>query len=329
MLDIWRLKILIQFDTLKTMKRVADVMAITQSAVSAQLKQLEKDTNTTLLEKVGRNVELTPTAKDLIAQVRPIIDELEAVEVSLTGADTNYEGIVRIGAFSSALQELVVPATAAVNHQFPAVDFRLAELEPPASLTALSAHQIDLAIVAYIGDMMPLPADLTAVELGTDALKVLVNTQNPLASQTAISISDLRDQDWAMEPDGAYLSDRVWRLCQEAGYQPHRIATFQDYAAIRSAVQYNVGIGVLPGITIPAQLTATRALPLTPGQHRHFYLVSRKAQAHLKTIEATQQQIIQTSAQVLTTSHTAPTINRTRQTTRIVHGAQHPNRKRD
>ncbi len=300
MLDIWRLKILIQFDTLKTMKRVSEVMAITQSAVSAQLKQLEKDTNTTLLEKVGRNVELTATAKELIAQVRPIIDDLEAVEASLTGADTNYEGIVRIGAFSSALQALVVPAAAAVNQQYPEVDFRLAELEPPASLTALSAHQIDLAIVAYIGDMMPLPDDLTAVELGTDELKVLVNTHNQLAGQTSVSINDLRDQDWAMEPDGAYLSDKVWRLCQEAGYQPHRIATFQDYGAIRQAVTYNMGIGVLPGITIPKQLTNTTLLALTPTQHRHFYLVSRKAQAHMKTIEATQTQIQATSKRVLT-----------------------------
>ncbi|KRL01486.1 LysR family transcriptional regulator [Liquorilactobacillus capillatus DSM 19910] len=291
------------------MKRVANVMSITQSSVSAQLKQLERETNTTLLEKVGRNVELTATAKKLITQVRPIIDSLEAVETSLTGADTKYEGIVRIGAFSSALQSLVIPAIAAVNQQYPAIDFRLTELEPPASLTALSTQQIDLALVAYIGEMMPLPNNLTALKLGTDELKVLVNTQNDLAHQKKVSINDLHEQDWVMEPDGAYLSDKVWQLCQAAGYQPHRIATFQSYAAIRRAITYNMGIGVLPNITIPPQLAATKLLTLTPMQQRHFYLVSRKAQSHLKTIKVTQNQIATISSQVLTVHQTKTIIS--------------------
>lgn len=250
MLDMWRLKLLVQFDTLKTMHRVAEVMAVTTATVSTQLKLLETQTNSTLFEKVGRNVALTATGKQLVKQVRPILDELEEVERTLNAPRNDDRGIVRIGAFSSSLQTLVVPAVTQVKDQHAGISFVLSEMEPPESLAALSSHQIDLAIIGYIGELMTIPDELTAIELGTDQLQVLLHDRNPLAAQTGVSIADLREQDWAMEPQGAYLTDRLWRLCQDAGYQPRQVATFQDYAAIRAAVQHHFAIGVLPGIAI-------------------------------------------------------------------------------
>jgi DNA-binding transcriptional LysR family regulator len=172
-------------------------------------------------------------------------------------------------------------------------------MEPPESLAALSSHQIDLAIIGYIGELMTIPDELTAIELGTDQLQVLLHDRNPLAAQTGVSIADLREQDWAMEPQGAYLTDRLWRLCQDAGYQPRQVATFQDYAAIRAAVQHHFAIGVLPGIAIPTHLSHVRAVPLVPHQRRHFYLVSRRAQARLQPLVLTKQAIQGVGEQVL------------------------------
>ncbi len=299
MLDVWRLKLLVQFDTLKTMHRVAEVMAVTTATVSTQLKLLETQTNSTLFEKVGRNVALTATGKQLVKQVRPILDELEEVERTLNAPRNDDRGIVRIGAFSSSLQTLVVPAVTQVKDQHAGISFVLSEMEPPESLAALSSHQIDLAIIGYIGELMTIPDELTAIELGTDQLQVLLHDRNPLAAQTGVSIADLREQDWAMEPQGAYLTDRLWRLCQDAGYQPRQVATFQDYAAIRAAVQHHFAIGVLPGIAIPTHLSHVRAVPLVPHQRRHFYLVSRRAQARLQPLVLTKQAIQGVGEQVL------------------------------
>lgn len=299
MLDLWRLKLLVQFDTLKTMRRVAEVMSVTTATVSAQLKMLEEQTNVTLFEKVGRNVELTSTGKKLVKQVRPILDQLETVESNLNASANDYQGIVRIGAFSSSLQALVVPAVKSVTDQHSAIEFVLAEMEPPESLTALSSHQIDLAIIAYIGEMVTIPDELTAVELGTDQLKVLINRHNTLAQQYVVSINDLRHENWAMEPTGAYLRDKIWSLCHMAGYQPHQIATFQDYAAIRAAVRHGLAIGVLPEIAIPKQLTDTKTVSLVPAQQRHIYLVSRKSQLKMKPIQVTRKAIQQVSEGIL------------------------------
>jgi Transcriptional regulator len=166
MLDVWRLKLLVQFDTLKTMHRVAEVMAVTTATVSTQLKLLETQTNSTLFEKVGRNVALTATGKQLVKQVRPILDELEEVERTLNAPRNDDRGIVRIGAFSSSLQTLVVPAVTQVKDQHAGISFVLSEMEPPESLAALSSHQIDLAIIGYIGELMTIPDELTAIEWG-------------------------------------------------------------------------------------------------------------------------------------------------------------------
>ena len=70
-----------------------------------------------------------------------------------------------------------------------------------ASIPALDAFQFDLAVVAY--SEKPLlfeQSHRTLIKLGSDRLMVLVGDENPLSKQSQVSIENLKEEHWILEP---------------------------------------------------------------------------------------------------------------------------------
>ncbi|MCM3212999.1 LysR substrate-binding domain-containing protein [Niallia taxi] len=292
MLNTWRLQLLVQFETLGTMHRVGEVMYISTATVSQQLSILEKETNTILFEKVGRRVQLTHAGRTLAKQVRPVLNQLEQIEIALNDTSDIIQGTVRIASFSSALRSIVIPVVSQLVKQFPRLQIRLTELEPDKSLPALDSHQFDLAVVAYFEKPQILKQnDRSLVELGSDRLMVLVGEENPLVQQSAVCITKLSEESWVMEPDATYLSEYTQNLCSNAGFQPHVLNVFQSYSAIQTAVANNLAIGILPKLAVTEQAEGVHLLDLQPESTRHIYLVARKPQASNRSIQVVMEAI--------------------------------------
>ncbi len=286
MLNTWRLQLLIQFETLGTMHRVGEVMYISTATVSQQLSLLEKETNTILFEKVGRRVQLTHAGRALAKQVRPVLNQLERIENSLSDTSDVIQGTVRIASFSSALRAIVIPAVSKLSKIFPQLQIRLSEIEPDGSLPALDSHQFDLAVVAYFEKPHSLKQnDRSLIELGTDRLMVLVGDENPLLELPHIHIVELMEENWVLEPDGTYLSEYTKNLCRTAGFQPLIMNVFQSYSAIQAAVAQNLAIGILPELAVTEQVKGVHLLEVQPESTRHIYLVARKSQATIRSIQ--------------------------------------------
>ncbi|AKG33711.1 LysR family transcriptional regulator [Paenibacillus durus] len=301
MLNTWRLQLLVQFETLGTMHRVSEVMYISTATVSQQLSLLEKETNTILFEKVGRRVQLTHAGHALAKQVRPVLNELELIENSLSDTSEVIQGTVRITSFSSALHAIVIPAVSKLSKIFPQLQIRLAEMEPDVSLPALDSHQFDLAVVAYFEKPNSLKQnDRSLFELGTDRLMVLVGYDNPLIEHPHVSIAELMEENWVIEPDGTYLSEYTKNLCRNAGFQPNVMAVFQSYSAIQSVVAKNLAIGILPKLAVTEQVEGVHLLDLQPESTRHIYLVARRSQATLRSIQIATEAIKEQSRRVFT-----------------------------
>ncbi len=277
MLNIWRLKLLVQFQTLGTMQRVSEVMHTSIATVSQQLSLLEEETNLVLFEKVGRRVQLTHEGHALVTKVRPVINQLESIEHSLKDSSEEVQGTVRIAAFTSALDKLVIPVAAELTKLYPKLQIRLTELEPDISIPALDAYQFDLAIVAYSEKPHLLEqSHRKVIKLGNDRLMVLVSDENPLTNQSEITIEDLKEENWVLEPEGTYLCDYTKKLCHSAGFEPNVINVVQSYLPMHSMIAENLAVGILPELAIIKSMEGIRVLDLQPGATRDIYLVTRK-----------------------------------------------------
>ncbi|GGF59969.1 LysR family transcriptional regulator [Alteromonas lipolytica] len=277
MLNIWRLKLLVQFQTLGTMQRVSEVMHTSIATVSQQLSLLEEETTLILFEKVGRKVQLTHEGLALVDKVRPVLNQLADIEHSIKDNAEDVQGTVRVAAFTSALEKIVIPATVRVSSTHPKLQIRLTEMEPESSLSALDTYQFDVAIVAYSEKPHLLESShRQVIKLGTDDLKVVVSEQHPLATQKQIHMEQLKDEKWILEPEGTYLREQTKQLCRQAGFEPNVVNVVQSYLSMHSMIAAELGIGILPELAIINSVPGIRIVNIKPLASRDIYLVTRK-----------------------------------------------------
>lgn len=295
MLNIWRLKLLAQFQTLGTMQRVSEVMHTSIATVSQQLNLLEQETNTVLFEKVGRRVQLTHEGNAFVEKIRPVLNQLDLIETSLKDSSEEVQGTVRIAAFTSALEKIVIPAVSQLSKSYPKIEVLLTEMEPDSSIPLLDAFQFDLAIVAYSEkpDLLE-QSQRKVTKLGKDQLMVLVSEESPIANLHQVTIEDLKQQNWVLEPEGTYLNEYTRKLCRNAGYAPNVVNVVQSYLSMHSLIVENLGIGILPEMAIIKSMKGIRVFPLHPKAERDIYLVARKNTATTRALKIVTEVIFDT-----------------------------------
>ena len=96
-MDLKRIEYLIQVAEFGSFSKAATVVGIAQPALGRQVQKLEEDCGVRLLYRHGRGVSLTPEGEKLLARVRPLIRQLEAIAVDLQDERSSPSGLVTIG----------------------------------------------------------------------------------------------------------------------------------------------------------------------------------------------------------------------------------------
>jgi len=256
MLNPWRLRLLSRLDALGTVRAVAQDANLSASSVSQQLAVLEAETRTQLLERTGRRVRLTPAGLMLARRARVILDHMETVEAELRSLGEEPAGLVRLGAFQSAIHTLAVPAVIRLAH--PHLEVQLLELEPHESIPALRGGDADVIITTTDFVEQPLGPDLDIVPLATDPI-VLVTPPEPPRGPAVLSA--YADAPWALDMPQSYMANLTLRLCRESGFEPRVVCRFSNYLMTLQHVEAGLSIALLPGLAVDRRYrVATREL---------------------------------------------------------------------
>ena len=202
MIDLVALRSLLAVAAHGTVSAAADALGYTPSAVSQQIKRMERDLGVDLLDRVGRGVVLTEQGRLLVEHGRGILHHLESAMSGLR-VDDEVRGTVRIAAFSTAVRGLVAPLLADVSATSQDLEVVLVERDPPEAVELLVAGQADIALVhSWVGVPLRRPDSLRGVRLGEDVADLLVHRDHPLAGRAPVTPADLLDEAWAVTPVG-------------------------------------------------------------------------------------------------------------------------------
>src|SRR5580698_7301586 len=102
MLDVRRMRLLRELARLGTIAAVAQAYSYTPSAVSQQLRALEREAGVPLVRHAGRRVELTPAGAELAIRTERVLELLEEAAAALAAGRAELAGELRIGAFPTA-----------------------------------------------------------------------------------------------------------------------------------------------------------------------------------------------------------------------------------
>ncbi|MEU8459720.1 LysR family transcriptional regulator [Streptomyces sp. NPDC059982] len=259
--DIKKLRILRTLAHRGTVTATAEALHMTPSAVSQQLTNLARQLGVQLLEAQGRRVRLTDAAHLVLRHAEAVFAQLERADAELTGYLAGEAGEVRIGAFSTAVPVLVVPAVAALRGSHPGIEVRVRETEAAESYELLSAGVVDLAL--SLAAHAPVAGDprFTRVTLLEDPLDVALPPGHPLAGARAVRLADLAGERWIYGGSGPW-SEITRSACEAAGFVPEQAHSASGWTAILAMVEAGMGVALVPRmVSGRAEGVAVRALP--------------------------------------------------------------------
>lgn len=248
-MDVYRLSLLRELGERGSVAAVADAMNVTPSAVSQQLKVLEREAGYRLVEPAGRGVRLTVAGRALARAATEIAVAIQEAEGRWREFMARPAGTVTVSTFQTA-GEMLLPG---VLHRMAAFsDIEVVCSDQDGLATDFEAMTPDYDIV--IADS-PQPAaswrarSLAAIHLMTEPLDVAMAQGHRLAHKRVLRPADVADQTWIGVPHG-YPFDHVLRRVVAAHGRPARVAQrISDNGIVEALVAAGHGIAILPRFT--------------------------------------------------------------------------------
>jgi DNA-binding transcriptional LysR family regulator len=251
MLNLGRLRVLSEVVSRGSFSAAAEALSYTQSAVSQAVARLEAETGTTLVVRDRRGVRATVAGATLVEHAEAIFAQVEAAEADLAAVLGVRGGRLRVASFPSAGATLMPLAVASFRHRHPDVSLTLAEGEPEDIAPRLRAGEFDLALLFEFPGARERPGvGLRTVTLLEDPMHVALPAAHPLAEKPALTLSDLRDQDWVQTSASSPCARHVVRSCTAAGFEPNATFESDDYETVQGLVAAGVGVALIPRLAL-------------------------------------------------------------------------------
>lgn len=287
MIDLVSLQALVSLGRSGSVAGAAAVLGYTPSAISQQIKRLERDTGVTMVERVGRGVVLTEPARLLVEDARRLFGQLESITARLELAGSTPAGGLRLACFATSLRGLVAPLAAELARDVPALTLTVIEKDPADAVEMVANGQADLAVVHdWTGVPVHRPAHVQGRQIGADQVDVLLPATHPLAAADRVTPDQLTDDVWASTPVGSICHE--WFTLMFAGQdQLPRIRFWAwEYASQIELVRQGVAIAMLPRLGRPTLPAGVVTVPVVdPSPTRHLHVLWRDTMAHSPSVQ--------------------------------------------
>lgn len=230
----------------QSFSRAAKLNGITQSAVSQQLRAMEKHFGVLIVDRRQKQFRLTPEGQRLQQASQQILHIYNALSSDLQEMKRVISGTLHISTvYSIGLHELP-PYLKAFMSKYPEVNVRVEYRRADKVYEDVLSNSIDFGLVAY-------PAKHKQLEIlpfRTDTLVLVTSPEHPLARNRHADLSRLADQKFiGFEPDipTRKATDEIFA---EAGIEIEPVMEFDNVETVKRAVEINAGIAILPQTTV-------------------------------------------------------------------------------
>ena len=290
MLDLHRLTLLREVKLHGSMSAAARELSYSHSAISQQLGVLEKETGVVLLEKVGRNVRLTPAGEELVRNTEAILAAMERAEADLATSHERPQGVVTVAAFTTISRSIMPVALAELAQSYPGLDVRLRREDPEQAVMQLVSRQVDAVISdAFPGTRVAHPGGIHTTLIGQDPIRGYLPN-----GMSFTSVEQLRELRWVAEPPESAASQWALRVCRELGFEPVIAHVSSDLLFHLRMVEQGLAAAFLPDMVVReahSEIMASSWLPAD--QQRGIQFLVRSGSERSASLTAVREAITQ------------------------------------
>ena len=222
--------------------RAADILNITQSALSHQVKGLEDQAGVELFVRRSKPLKLSAAGHRLLKLAEKVLPEIEALEDDFAALRSGKSGRLHIAIECHACFEWLFPVLEEFRKAWPEVDVDIRPGLAFGAMPALDREEVDLVVSSD-------PEDLPGVDFTPlfDYAPVFVaSAQHPLAQKDFVVAEDFRDELLITYPVERSRLDVFTELLTPAKVEPRGVRQVELTAVILLLVASNRGVAVLP-----------------------------------------------------------------------------------
>ncbi|EOD69693.1 LysR family transcriptional regulator [Amycolatopsis vancoresmycina] len=279
MIEVGALRALRSVAALGTLARAAEELGFTASAVSQQIKRLERQVGVPVLAPAGRGVVLTPAGQAIADMALEVFQALErCAEAAKSVSAGAPRGTLRVVAFSTAIRGLLAPVVA--SPAYPELRVEVTEQDPAEALRSVGAGTADLALVHDADGLPPSPRPPSLAQrwVHTDVGDVVVSRTHPLARlDTPLDEAALAGHAWVTSPPGTVCHQWFRRLFAHAPAEPDVRHLVDDFATQLSLVASGQVVALVPRLARPPLGEDLIARPLRRPPKREVHAAWRRS----------------------------------------------------
>lgn len=262
----------------ESVSRAAETLALSQSATSTALAELERQSGCQLFDRAGKRLCLNALGHQLLPEAVALLDQARAIEALLQGR--SGFGSLSVGATLTVGNYLATLLIATFMQRHPECRVRLQVHNTAQIVQQVAQHELDLGLIE--GDCQHPEIELQPwVE---DELAVFCSPQHPLASKGTATLAELADHAWILREKG---SGTRLTFDQAIRHYPGKLnirLELEHTEAIKRAVESGLGIGCISRLALRDAFRRGSLVPIaTPELDlvRHFFFIwhARKYQS--------------------------------------------------
>lgn len=227
--------------------RAAEVSAISQPALSMQIKELEAGLGAALFDRGARSVRLTPLGEEFATRAREILRLVDELEDAARIAPDPMAGRLRLGVIPTVAPYLLPRVIAEVARVYPALDLHLRETITPKLLQELGDGRLDCAIVALpvsepsLIEVPLFSEDFVLVRPLADADKPVPNAET------------LRDMRLLLLEEGHCFRDQALSFCKRQSFEPRELLDASSLTTLVQMVGAGIGVTLIPEMAVAVE----------------------------------------------------------------------------
>ncbi len=264
--------------------RAAEDCAVTQPALSMQVRELEREIGAELVERRPNEIVLTDIGVDvarraehILASTRDLVDFVRHRDV--------LSGALKLGIIPTLAPYILPRVLPLLQKQYPQLRLEVRETQTKLLLEELVSGELDAVMLA----LPPEGADVETLALFTDAFLLAVPADDPLPARRRVNIADVDQRRLILLEEGHCLRDQALAFCatkrrdQPAGLGATSLTT------VMQMVANGYGVTLVPEVSIDAELRDARVKLLRfaePEPGRTIGLAWRRTSPRAKDFEA-------------------------------------------
>lgn len=286
-MNIRDLQYLVAVHDLNNFSKAAERCFVSQPTLSGQLKKLEDELGSELIERSTRQVLFTQLGEEVVQYAREALQTVERIRTAALQSSDPMIGDFHLGLIPTVGPFLLPIIMPELTMLYPQANLFLYELRTDELLDKLHRGEVDAAILAKLDWEHP----VNQIDLYEEPMQLAVSTTDPLLESSCldqgrpVELTVLDDREVLMLEDGHCLRDQALDVCFSAGAKEDKrfMATSMD--TLLHMVATGTGMTLIPELATRSKVQGIHFLEFVkPVPQREIVMLTRKNSARMQAL---------------------------------------------